>query len=131
MKHIKTFESFLFESINQSLLRANLTWTIDGSCGLFASTFAKLFPNASVYGILDKSYKPKPTMQHYFVELNGEYFDGGGTKSLATFEKTYGGTAVKVNQDGLEAGKSEDSYSDLPEWGEDPLIAKALKSIKI
>jgi hypothetical protein len=121
MKYVKTFESFTDNS-------GTLAWTVDGYCGAYAATYKALHPESQLWGILDKTYKPSPTIQHYFIEDDGKFFDGAGKKSLKDFEKKYRGMAVKIEDSGFEKGKSEDDYTDLPEWGVDKTIEKALKN---
>jgi hypothetical protein len=127
MKHILSFNEFLNENLISKLKSAELEWTVDGSCGMFASTFSEIVPKSNVIGILDKKYKPNPTIQHYFIELGGKYFDGEGEKTLKNFEKKYGGVAVKINDEGYEFGKEESDYSDLPEWGLDTNIKQEIE----
>ena len=126
---LKNFNQFINENLNSKLKSAKLEWTVDGACGMFASTFKEVNSKVTIMGILDMKYKPKPTIQHYFLELDGKYFDGEGAKSLKDFEKKYNGIAVKINDEGFEFGKDENDYSDLPEWGIDNNIKKSIENL--
>jgi len=127
---LKKFNEFINEDISSKIKSTNLEWTVDGACGIFAYTFKEVFPKVNIMGILDKKYKPKPTMQHYFIEMNGKYFDGEGEKTIKEFENQYGGTAIKVDDDGFEKGKTDNDYSDLPDFGSDKAIKKSIEKLK-
>jgi hypothetical protein len=127
---LKKFKEYINEDINSKIKSSNLGWTVDGGCGIFAYTFKEVFPKANIMGILDKKYKPKPTMQHYFIEMDGKYFDGEGEKTIKEFESQYKGIAIKVDNDGFEKGKDEDDYSDLPDWGSDNSIKKSIEKLR-
>jgi hypothetical protein len=127
---LKKFNEFINENLISKLKSAKLEWTVDGACGVFAASFNETFPKSNVMGILDKTYGPKPTIQHYFIELNGKYFDGEGEKSLTDFERKYGGISVRINNKGFEFGKEENDYSDLPDWGSDISMKREIEKLK-
>jgi hypothetical protein len=124
----KKFNEFLKENLFASKIsKWHLENSVDGECGIFAATYKKLNPKSEVFGILDISYKPKPTIQHYFIKDKNLYFDGSGVKTIKDFENLYNGIAIKVNNEGYEEGKTEDEYSDLPDFGFDTRYEKIMK----
>lgn len=127
MSTFKKYNEFLIEeSISSKLSKWHLENSVDGQCGIFAYTYKKLNPKSEIFGILDLSYKPKPTIQHYFIKDGNEFFDGSGIKTLKEFKKQYRGTSIKVNDSGVEDGKDEDDYSDLPDFGFDNQYAQIM-----
>ena len=75
---------------------------------------------------LKERFTPSESDKQIARKFGKEFFDGSGIKTLKEFEKQYRGTSIKVNDSGVEDGKDEDDYSDLPDFGFDNQYAQIM-----